>query len=617
MKENQSNQNINKNNKAQYKFKHIKLDRKRPRLSKLQNKDKIDNFKLSSSSSKNSINYKFAGGVKFNPKSKLSIIPLGGLDSIGKNMMVIKIDQEFILIDAGLMFPDDNHPGVDLILPDYTYVLENQDNLKAIIITHGHEDHIGCLPYLIKDLDVKVPIYASRLSIGLINSKFEEFGIKGYDFHQINNCLTVNISCIKVTFFKVCHSIPGSFGVFVQTPAGNILHTGDFKLDPNPIDGARLDFSLLKKFSSTGIDIMLSDSTNATINGTTKSESVVGPVLDSIIKKAKGMVVVACFASHVHRIQQIIDASVKNNKKVLITGRSMIQITQIARDLGYLKFRDEDVLDSYYTKNIDRQNAVVICTGSQGEPLSALSRIANGAHKHITLKKGDCAIISATPVPGNEKAVGKVINMLAKIGVEIFEKDRTCVHVSGHSSRDELKKIIKLCKPRAFMPIHGETYFLYAHSKLAQNCGISSDNIFVCENGNILELNNHKIKIAGSIDTGLIYVDGLSVGDTTQDVLTERNFMSSNGVVFLSVAINFRSYRIQGDVNLHLRGVSGGDEVYFQHELKNWVVKSINNSLKKHLSYNTIKSNIKSSLMSLLWDKTKQKPLSIIDIIDI
>ncbi|MED9901143.1 MAG: ribonuclease J, partial [Eggerthellaceae bacterium] len=340
-------------------------------------------------------------------------IPLGGLDAIGKNMTVFECKNDMVLDDAGLMFPDDDHPGIDLILPDYTYVLENADKLRGIIITHGHEDHTGALPYLLKDLGKQVPIYVTKLTLGLIEGKLKEHKIKNAKLCEIKPGQTIDLGCIKAEFFAVNHSIPDAVGVFYRSPAGNVLHMGDFKLDQSPIDGVQTDFAALARFAKEGVDLMLSDSTNATNPNFTPSEAEVGKALDRIISGAKGRVIVASFASHIHRMQQICDAAVKNGRKVAVTGRSMVQNTDIARRLGYLNISDKDIIDAYDLKGMPPDSYVVMCTGSQGEPLSALARIAGGNHKTISIDEGDTVIISATPVPGNEKAVTRVVNSLA------------------------------------------------------------------------------------------------------------------------------------------------------------------------------------------------------------
>ena len=421
-------------------------------------------------------------------KPPLRIIPLGGLDGIGKNMTAFECGDDMILIDAGLMFPDDDQPGIDLVLPDYTYVLENEDKLRGIIITHGHEDHTGALPYLLQDLVPKVPIYSSDLTLGIIQGKLAEHNIKSPRFKEVRDGVHLDLGCFSIDFFSMTHSIPGALGVFLRTPQGTVLHTGDFKLDQTPIDGVRPNYHAINKFGKQGIDLLLSDSTNATRPGFTQSEAAVGGALRHIIKNAPGRVFVASFSSHIHRLQQVCDCATAVGRKVVVTGRSMVTNTKIARELGYLRIADENIIDAYNVDEIPEDKIVVLCTGSQGEPLSALSRMANGEHKSLSITANDTVIISATPVPGNEKSVQGIINSLAKVGCEIYDKSNALVHVSGHGSQEELKLMLAMTHPTYFMPVHGEAIHLRAHAKLAVQMGIPEENIFVEDNGDTLEM---------------------------------------------------------------------------------------------------------------------------------
>lgn len=602
-----------KNDKSKtFKYKHVKVNKVRPKLTK-------GNF------NKNSINYNkkkkrslaSQNGIQKNKNAKLRIIPIGGLDAIGMNMNVFEDDTDMIIDDAGLMFPGDSHPGIDLILPDYTYVLEKANKLKAIFITHGHEDHIGCLPYLIQDLDIDVPIYATKLTLGLIKSKLDEFDIKNVTMNEVKDGSVIKAGKFQVSFFTVNHSIPGALGLFLQTPAGNILHTGDFKLDQTPIDGHLTDYSLISKFAKTGIDVLMSDSTNATIKEFTPSEAEVGPVLEDIISKAKAKVVIASFASHIHRIQQVCDAAKKCGRKVVVTGRSMVQNTEIARQLGYLHVSDDDIIDAYEVNNIPADSAVVLCTGSQGEPLSALARIANGTHKTIEVNSGDTVIISATPVPGNETAVAEVVNNLTKLGVDVYDKSNAMVHVSGHAGSEELKIMLSLCDPYGFIPVHGETTHLAAHAKLASKIGIDEENIFVCENGDVVELSTSGLRRLKPVQSGEVFVDGLSVGDTSTDVLNERNSLCDGGIAIVSAAINYSQRKIKGNVIVNLRGVSGGDDYELQVELRNAVVRALNKGIKKSTDYKHLRKLVKDVLLSLLWERTNQRPMAVVELIEV
>ena len=591
-------------------YKHVQLEHRRPQLSKAgQGQQKQGGQQNARRANFNS--------PKKDPNATLKIIPLGGLDAIGKNMTVFECKGDMILDDAGLMFPDDDHPGIDLILPDYTYVLENADKLRGIVITHGHEDHTGTLPYLLKDLDRTVNIYATKLTLGLIEGKFAEHRVKNAKLIEIKPGDQVKLGCFTAEFFAVNHSIPGAVGVFFQSPAGNVLHTGDFKLDQTPIDGVTTDFGALAKFSKTGVDLMMSDSTNAQNPNFTPSEAEVGKELRKIISQARGRVIIASFASHIHRMQQICDAARDNGRKVVVTGRSMIQNTDIARRLGYLNIPDEDIVDAYDLKGIPPEQVVIMCTGSQGEPLSALARIANGEHKTIEIEEGDTVIISATPVPGNEKAVTRVINQLAKIGADVYDKSRARVHVSGHAGAEELKIMLSIVKPKNFMPVHGEATHLRAHAKLAEATGVDPDNIYVLENGDSLELSARGVERGEGVPSGIVYVDGLSVGDTSQDVLDERNTLGNQGFASVAAAVNMKDRKLVGQVQVSMHGITGGDDYYLAHEAENTVANALRKCLSKDGGAKELRKAARDALLSLLWERTKQRPMVVVNLLEV
>ena len=604
---NRRNNDRRKNNTS---FKRVNLERKRPQLSR----GETAAAKEVPSGSRKPRRGSKAGK---DPNAKLKIIPLGGLDAIGKNMTAFECNGDMILDDAGLMFPDDDHPGIDLILPDYTYVLENADKLRGIVITHGHEDHTGTLPYLLKDLDRTVNIYATKLTLGLIEGKFAEHRVKNAKLIEIKPGDEVKLGCFTVDFFAVNHSIPGAVGLFIQSPAGNVLHTGDFKLDQTPIDGITTDFGALARFSETGVDLMMSDSTNATNPNFTPSEAEVGKTLEQIISQAKGRVIIASFASHIHRMQQICDAAVKNGRKVVVTGRSMIQNTDIARRLGYLNISDDNLIDAYDLKGIPPEQVVIMCTGSQGEPLSALARIANGEHKTIEIEEGDTVIISATPVPGNEKAVTRVINQLAKIGADVYDKSRARVHVSGHAGAEELKIMLSIVKPKNFMPVHGEATHLRAHAKLAEATGVDPDNIYVLENGDSLELSARGVERGEGVPSGIVYVDGLSVGDTSQDVLDERNTLGNQGFASVAAAVNMKDRKLVGQVQVSMHGITGGDDYYLAHEAENTVATALRKCLSKDGGVKELRKAARDALLSLLWERTKQRPMVVVNLLEV
>lgn len=602
-------QKNNRNKRSTSSFKHVDYDRQRPHLSREGNAPK----RHKQGSDRSSFD-----SPKKDKNAKLEVIPLGGLDAIGKNMTAFKCKGDMILDDAGIMFPDDNHPGIDLILPDYTYVLENADALKGIVVTHGHEDHTGALPYLMKDLDRQIPIYASKMTLGLIEGKFAEHKIKNAKLVEVKSGDTIKLGCFKITFFAVNHSIPGALGLFLESPAGNVLHMGDFKLDQTPIDGITTDFGALARFSEIGVDLMMSDSTNATNPNFTPSEAEVGKELRRIISNAKGRVIIASFASHIHRMQQICDAAVAAGRKVVVTGRSMIQNTDIARKLGYLDISDNDLIDAYELGTIPPEQVVIMCTGSQGEPLSALGRIANGEHKTIDIEPGDTVIISATPVPGNEKAVTRIVNLLTKLGVDIYDKKRAMVHVSGHAGAEELKLVLSIVKPKAFLPVHGEVQHLNAHADLAKATGVPADNIYILENGDSLVLSTKGIKQGEGVQSGIIYVDGLSVGDTSQDVLQERINLGAQGFASVALGVDMKKRKLVGNVAIEMHGITGGDDSYVYNEAQKSANDAATKALAKHDNgIREIRRDVRNCISNLLWDKTKQRPMIIVNILEV
>jgi len=553
-----------------------------------------------------------------NTNKKLKIIPLGGLDGIGKNMTVFEYDEDMIVVDAGLMFPDDDHPGVDLILPDYTYVLENMHRLRAIIITHGHEDHTGALPYLLKDLGTSVPIYSSKLTLGFIEGKLAEQNIKNARFREVKAGEHVALGLFGCDFFSVNHSIPAAMGVFIRTPAGNVLHTGDFKLDQTPIDGVNTDFAAVSRFAKAGVDLMLSDSTNAANPNFTKSEAEVGKVLNQIISGASKRVIVASFSSHIHRIQQVCDAAVAAKRKVAVTGRSMLTNTKIARDLGYLRIDESNIIDAYAAKDIPPSKVVILCTGSQGEPLSALARMSNGEHRTVGIEEGDAVIISATPVPGNEKAVTRVVNALSKIGAVIYDKQTALVHVSGHAGAEELKLMLTIAQPKNFMPVHGEAMHLRAHSKLAQDVGIPKKNIFILETGDTLLLDQSGITKGTPVESGVVYVDGLSVGDVSAVVLKDRQTLANDGIVTVVCMIKRRESSAVGTPEIIMRGVSGGDDPELTKDAVAVAAKTVANFAHEHRNNpNRLQRALREALSSFLWERCRRRPMIIPIIMDV
>ena len=542
--------------------------------------------------------------------SPLKIIPLGGLDGIGKNMTVFECGDDMVLVDAGLMFPDDSQPGIDLVLPDYTYVLENEEKLRGIIVTHGHEDHTGSLPYLLQDLNNKVPIFSSKLTLGFIEGKLSEFRIRAPKFREVKGGSHVNLGGISLDFFSMTHSIPGALGVFIRTNQGTVMHTGDFKLDQTPIDGVRPNYNAINRFGRQGVDLLLSDSTNANMPGFTPSEATVGASLRHIIKNAPGRVFVASFSSHIHRLQQVCDAATAVGRKVVVTGRSMITNTKVARELGYLKIAEEDILDAFELKDIPDDKIVVLCTGSQGEPLSALARMANGEHKSLSIGPDDTVIISATPVPGNEKSVQGIINSLSKIGCEVYDKSNATVHVSGHGRQEELKLMLAMVHPKNFMPVHGEAVHLRAHAKLAEGMGLSRDHIFILDNGDSLQMRDGKVSLGPSYDSGIIYVDGLRIGDTDPVVLRDRQKLAQDGIVTCVVTLKSRSCKV-ADVDVSSRGVSFASDDELLAGIEDTCRTTIAKNSQGSPSVDVLRKAVRNSLSNYLWSKTHTRPMII------
>lgn len=546
-------------------------------------------------------------------QATLRVIPLGGLDEVGKNMTVFEYGDDMVLVDAGIMFPDDDHPGVDLILPDYSYVTKRADKLRAIIITHGHEDHTGALPYLLKEIGSRVPVLGTRLTLGLIRGKLDEHKLKKTKLREIKAGGHVSLGQFGFDFFAVNHSIPDGVGVFIRTPVANVVHTGDFKLDQTPIDGRLTDYGLLAKFGKMGVDLLMSDSTNAETPGITMSEASVGEELREIIATSKQRVIVASFSSHIHRVQQVCDAAIEAGRKIVVTGRSMITNTKIARELGYLEIADENILDAYDAHALPPEEVVVMCTGSQGEPLSALARMANGDHKTVQVERGDTVIISATPVPGNEKAVSRVINRLAKAGAIVKHKGNTRVHVSGHAAAEELKLMLNLVQPTYFMPIHGETRHLVAHARLAESVGMYDEDVFVLDNGDCLQIDAKGARVRERVEHGVVYVDGIGVGDVGNVVLRDRQLLAQDGIATIVITIDGQTGRPIGEPELVTRGIVFGTEgEQLLADARARVAKTLAKTAKEGTTDQAvIKNAVRESLSGLLWERIRRRPMII------
>ncbi len=549
--------------------------------------------------------------AKNNNKGKLRLIPLGGLGEVGKNMFVIEYGDDIIVIDSGLMFPEDEMLGIDLVLPDFTYLKKNKDRVKAIVLTHGHEDHIGALPYVLKEMGTKV--YGTRLTLGLVKVKLEEYNLLGstklIEVHPNN---PVNIGCFRLEFFRMSHSIPDGVGIAIHTPVGLVLHSGDFKLDQTPIDGNIIEFDKLSSFREKGVLALLSDSTNAEATGFTPSERVVGDGLRRIFDSAKGRIVVASFASHIHRIQQVIDTAHKYGRKIAVTGRSMANNVEIAEQLGYLKIPKKIIIHPAEMKRHSPKQICVLSTGSQGEPLSALARMANHEHKWVEIEEGDTVIISASAVPGNEKSIFQTIDRLFRCGADVHYESTSGVHVSGHGAQEELKLLINLVKPTYFVPIHGEYRHLKHHASLALELGIPRDHIFIASNGDVIELDgNGSSKMKERVTAGAVLVDGLGVGDIGDVVLRDRQQLASDGILIVVVTINKQTGAIVAGPDLVTRGfvyVKEAGELL--DEARDRVVATLERTAADAITdWAVLKSDVRRALSSYIYDKIKRRPM--------
>jgi len=483
----------------------------------------------------------------------LRIIPLGGLGEIGLNMMLFETRDQILVVDAGLMFPEDHMLGVDLVLPDFSYLRQRRDKVKAIILTHGHEDHTGALPYLLPELPV--PVYGTRLTLGLVREKLQEFNLAGKaDLISVSSGETLELGDCKVELIAVSHSIADGVGLAISTPAGTVIHTGDFKLDPTPVDGRRMDLNAFARYGDRGVLVLLSDSTNVEQEGYTPSEREVGRALDEIFHTAPGRILVAAFSSNIHRVQQVLEAAENFGRQVVIHGRSMESNTRIASELGYLRLPAALLADIDQIEKIPDSKLVVLTTGSQGEPLSALARMARDEHKQIRIKRGDTVVLSSKFIPGNEKPIHSLINELCRRGAEVIHEKVSEIHVSGHASQEELKLMIGLTRPQYFVPIHGEYRHLVRHAKLARQMGIAPENCFLAENGDIISFDEEGGFLAGRIPTGRILVDGKGVGDVGDKILRERRILGEDGVVVATVLVDPESLALKGPVRIESRG---------------------------------------------------------------
>ncbi len=542
-------------------------------------------------------------------KDKLKLIALGGLGEIGKNMMALEYDGDIIVIDCGLMFPEEEMLGVDLVIPNITYLKKNRDKVRAIIITHGHEDHTGAIPYVIPELPV--PIYATRLTQGFISVKLKEARLLNRVKQKtVNPGEPFTVGKFKIEFFSVCHSIPDSAGLIIDTPLGTIVHSGDFKLDYTPVCGQRSDLSRLAHVGEKGALLLMSDSTYIEVPGYTPSEQVVGKALDRIISEAPGRIIITTFASLISRIQQVIDAAEKHGRRVCIAGRSMAEVTKMAQELGYLHAPPGIFCRLEEVHNIPPQKVLILTTGSQGEPTSALVRIANLDHKNIRIIPGDTVVISATPIPGNEALVARTIDNLFRQGAQVIYDKLSQVHVHGHGSQEELKLLISMVRPKFFVPIHGEYRHLSLHGQMAKSLGVAPENVFVMEDGHVLELGKEKGKIVDKVESGNVYVDGLSVGSVSGVVLRDRQLLAKDGIVLAVIAIDRSTGQLVGKPDLVSRGfVESGETSPLMEKGRELLTKSLDHTGKKLLETSFIHNKVKETLSKLFHQETGRRPL--------
>lgn len=543
-------------------------------------------------------------------KKKIKVIPLGGLGEVGKNITVIEYGEEIIVVDCGMTFPDSEMYGIDVVIPDVTYLVNNKERVKGFFITHGHEDHIGAIPYILKQ--VNAPIYATNLTVGLIQNKLEEH--KMLDIVELNVVKprdTIALEKLKVEFIRTNHSIADSCALAIYTPLGIVVHTGDIKVDFTPVDGKVIDLQRLAKIGKQGVLLLMADSTNACHPGYTMSEKTVGETLDNLFSKGTGRIIVATFASNIHRLQQIINSSIKYGRKIAFSGRSMEKISEVAIKLGYLDMPEGLLIDLKDLKLYNSNQITIVTTGSQGEPMSALTRMASSIHKNIQIEKDDMIIISANPIPGNEKAVSKVINELTQKGANVIYKSIEEIHVSGHACEQELKLIQSILKPKYFMPVHGEYKHLRKHILIAEEVGLEKGKSFILENGDVLSLNRKSAFISGKVQAGNILVDGIGIGDVGNIVLRDRKNLSKDGIINIIVAIEKESRSIVSGPDIVTRGfvyVRESEELVKQ--IKEISYDSIQSSIDKNIfKWSEIKNNIRNDVGSFIYSKTKRKPI--------
>lgn len=543
-------------------------------------------------------------------KAKLKLIPLGGLQEIGKNMTAIEYKETIIVIDCGLMFPDEEMLGIDLVIPDITYLIKNKEKVQAILLTHGHEDHIGALPYILPQINV--PIYGTKLTLGLVENKLKEHGLLGsVELKTVKPKDRIQVGDFEAEFIKTSHSIADSVAIAIHTPVGIIVHTGDFKIDYAPIDGERIDLHRFAELGKQGVLALMSDSTNVERPGYTMSESTVGGTFKDLFMDVNGRIIIATFASNIHRVQQAIDASVLFGRKVAVVGRSMINVLGVAAELGYMNIPEGVLIDIDTIDRYPADKVTIITTGSQGEPMSALSRMAASDHRKVNIVPSDLIIISATPIPGNEKLVTRVINQLFKKGADVIYESLAEIHVSGHACQEELKLMQALVKPKFFIPVHGEYRHLKQHAQLSEKMGVDKNNIFVLDNGSVLELTRDSARLNGTVTAGKVLVDGLGVGDVGNIVLRDRKHLSQDGLIVIVVTISKENGQVVAGPDIISRGfVYVRESEDLMDDAKNVIKDALTKCEEKQITeWGTIKSQVKDSLREFIYSKTKRNPM--------
>lgn len=543
--------------------------------------------------------------------NKLRLIPLGGMNEIGKNLFVVEYRDDIVIIDCGLTFPEESMLGIDIVIPDFTYLIENKDKIRGMVLTHGHEDHIGAIPYFLKQVG-NVDIYGTDLTLGLLKNKLVEHRLSDARLHIVNYKDIIKLGRLEVEFIQTTHSIPHSAAIAVRTPQGNIIHTGDFKVDFTPIDGGAIDLNRMAQYGEEGVLLLISDSTNADRPGFTMSEKVVGQTFDNLFNKYQDKrIIVATFASNVHRVQQIINAAEKFNRKIVLSGRSMINVVGTARELGILKVEKDSIIDINDINKYEPNELTFITTGSQGEPFSALTRISNGEHRKIQVTKEDVVILSASSIPGNELAIGGVINNLMSRGTEVVYESLSEIHVSGHAREEELKLMMNITKPKYIIPFHGEMMQMKAHEKIAMKMGIPEQNILMIENGDVLEFDHKGMKIAKSVQAGNVLIDGLGIGDVGNIVLRDRKWLSEDGLIIVVLTLSKETGKLLAGPDIVSRGF-----VYVREsgDLMDDAKEVINKSIKKledrgNSDWNTMKNDIKEDLKNFIYNEIQRKPM--------